>query len=129
MNDGYVIGVEILPNFGNSVLVHHGGFYTVYGNLSEIYVRKDQVLSRNDVIGLSGDENSLIGEVLFFMVREGTTDLNPEEWLQRAGAVRGRRETGDGRREVQGSRFKVSRGVGTAKYAQLGSRNIEPNVE
>ena len=84
VNDGYVIGVEILPNFGNSVLVHHGGFYTVYGNLSEIYVRKDQVLSRNDVIGLSGDENSLIGEVLFFMVREGTTDLNPEEWLQRA---------------------------------------------
>ncbi|PWN07875.1 murein hydrolase activator EnvC family protein [Rhodohalobacter mucosus] len=84
VNDGYVIGVEILPNFGNSILVHHGGFYTVYGNLSEIYVRKDQVLSRNDVIGLSGDENSLIGEVLFFMVREGTTSLNPEEWLQNA---------------------------------------------
>lgn len=84
VNDGYVIGVEILPNFGNSVLVHHGGFYTVYGNLSEIYVRKNQVLSQNDVVGLSGNENSLMGEVLFFMVRQGTSDLNPEEWLQRA---------------------------------------------
>lgn len=84
VNDGYVIGVENLPNFGNSVLVHHGGFYTVYGNLSEIYVRRNQVLNRNDVIGLSGDDNSLMGEVLFFVVREGTSDLNPEEWLQSA---------------------------------------------
>jgi murein hydrolase activator len=84
VNDGYVFGIQNFPPYGETVLVHHGGFYTVYGNLSEIYVRKNQVLSRDDVIGLSGDENALIGEVLFFMVREGTTNLNPEEWLQRA---------------------------------------------
>jgi murein hydrolase activator len=84
VNDGYVFGIQNFPPNGETVLVHHGGFYTVYGNLSEIYVRKNQVLSRDDVIGLSGDENALIGEVLFFMVREGTTNLNPEEWLQSA---------------------------------------------
>lgn len=84
VNDGYVFGIQNFPPYGETVLVHHGGFYTVYGNLSEIYVRKNQVLSRDDVIGLSGDDNSLIGEVLFFMVREGTRNLNPEEWLQRA---------------------------------------------
>lgn len=84
VNDGYVIGVQVIPHYGEAVLVHHGGFYTVYGNLSDIYVRRNQVLSRGDVIGLSGDEDSLIGEVLFFMIRQGSQDVNPEEWLQRA---------------------------------------------
>lgn len=82
VNSGYVIGVEYFPLFGETVLVHHGGFYTAYGNMSEIYVRKNQILSRGDVVGLSGDEDSLIGEVLFFMVRDGTQNVNPEEWLQ-----------------------------------------------
>lgn len=84
VNDGYIIGIENIPPYGNVIFVHHGGFYTVYGNLSEIYVRKNQLLNRDDVLGLSGDEDSLIGEVLFFAVREGVSDQNPEEWLQRA---------------------------------------------
>lgn len=84
VNDGYVFGIDNIPPYGEVVFVHHGGFYTVYGNMSEIYVRKNQMLSRNDVIGLSGDEDSLMGEMLFFVVREGVVNLNPEEWLQRA---------------------------------------------
>jgi septal ring factor EnvC (AmiA/AmiB activator) len=84
VNDGYVIGVQVIPHIGEAVLVHHGGYYTVYGNLSDIYVRRNQVLSPGDVIGLSGDEDSLIGEVLYFQIRQGRQDVNPEEWLQRA---------------------------------------------
>lgn len=84
VNDGYVLGVQNFPQYGETVLVHHGGYYTAYGNMSEIYVRRNQVLSRGDVIGLSGDEDSLIGEVLFFLVREGSQNVNPEEWLQQA---------------------------------------------
>lgn len=84
VNNGYVMGTQNIPPYGDSVLVHHGGFYTVYGNMSEIFVRKNQVLSNGDVIGLSGDEDSLMGEVLFFVVREGSQFVNPEEWLLRA---------------------------------------------
>jgi murein hydrolase activator len=83
VNDGYVFGIEFFQLWGETVLVHHGNYITVYGNLSEIYVGKNQVLNRGDVIGLSGDEDSLIGEVLFFAVRDGSEFINPEEWLQR----------------------------------------------
>ncbi len=84
VKNGYVMGTQNIPPYGDSVLVHHGGYYTVYGNMSEIYVRRNQTLRSGDVIGLSGDQDSLMGEVLFFVVREGTQFVNPEEWLQRA---------------------------------------------
>ena len=84
VKNGYVMGTQNIPPYGESVLVHHGGYYTVYGNMSEIFVRRNQTLRSGDVIGLSGDQDSLMGEVLFFVVREGTQFVNPEEWLQRA---------------------------------------------
>lgn len=84
VNDGYVYGVESLQGFGEIILVHHGEFLTAYGNVSEIYVRRNQVLEKGDLIGLSGDENSIRGEVLFFLIREGSQNVDPEEWLQNA---------------------------------------------
>jgi murein hydrolase activator len=84
VNDGYVFGIQEIRPYGETVLVSHGSYYTVYGNMSEIYVRRNQVISRGDVIGLSGDEDSLIGEALFFLIREGSENVNPEQWLQRA---------------------------------------------
>ncbi len=83
VNDGYVFGIEFIQPWGETVLVHHGNYITVYGNLSEIYVRRNQVLTRGDVIGLSGDDDSLNGEIIFFAVRDGSAFINPEEWLQR----------------------------------------------
>ncbi|MEX2600541.1 MAG: peptidoglycan DD-metalloendopeptidase family protein [Balneolaceae bacterium] len=83
VHDGYVIAVQPGPGFGNMVIVSHGRYYTVYGNLHDIFVSRGSVLRQGDVIGLSGDENSVRGEVLFFLVREGTQNLNPEEWIQR----------------------------------------------
>lgn len=82
VSDGYVFEIVPFPDFGEVVLVKHGSYYTAYGNLSSIYARKNQVVQQGDVIGLSGDENNLRGEVLFFLVREGSEFVNPEQWLQ-----------------------------------------------
>lgn len=82
VNDGYVIGVQNILGFGEVILMHHGTYKTMYGNMSEIFVRKNQVLQKGDVIGLSGDENSLNGEVVIFMIAEGSEYINPESWLQ-----------------------------------------------
>ena len=84
VSDGYVFEVVPFPDFGEVVLVKHGTYYTAYGNLSSIYARKNQVVNQGDVIGLSGDENNLRGEVLFFLVREGSEFVNPERWLQKS---------------------------------------------
>lgn len=83
IHDGYVFAVQPFTGFGDVVMVHHGRYKTVYGNLSDVFVSRGHVLSRGDVIGLSGDENSIRGEVLFFMIRDGTANANPESWLQR----------------------------------------------
>lgn len=83
VSDGYVSGVQPLQGYGDLVFVNHGNFITGYGNLSEIYVRRNQVLRQGDVIGRSGDQNSVRGSILFFLVRDGSQMADPERWLQR----------------------------------------------
>ncbi|WP_069132009.1 murein hydrolase activator EnvC family protein [Rhodohalobacter halophilus] len=82
VNDGYVFGIQNFLGFGDVVMVHHGAYKTMYGNMSEVYVRKNQVLQEGDVIGLSGDENSANGEVIIFMIAEGSEYIDPQRWLQ-----------------------------------------------
>lgn len=84
VNDGFVVRIQVLPGYGDLVIVQHGQFFTAYGNLSTIYVNKNQVLRQGDLVGLSGDSDSMRGEVLFFLVREGSNNVNPQLWLQRA---------------------------------------------
>lgn len=82
--DGYIYSVQNMPGYGELVFVSHGDYKTVYGNLSSIYVRENQTLQKGEVIGLSGDYDSVLGEVLFFSVREDGRLVNPEVWLQRS---------------------------------------------
>ena len=84
VHDGYVFAVQPFTGFGNVIMVHHGRYKTVYGNLSDVFVSRGQVLKSGDVIGLSGDENSIRGEVLFFMIRDGSNNVNPESWIRKS---------------------------------------------
>ena len=81
VHDGYVVDVLPLTGYGDVVLVSHGRYITVYGNLSEVIVQKGTILQKGDVVGLSGDEDSPKGTSVFFMVRESNTNLDPENWL------------------------------------------------
>ncbi|MCC5941298.1 MAG: peptidoglycan DD-metalloendopeptidase family protein [Balneolaceae bacterium] len=83
VSDGYVYGIQNLTGYGDVVFVNHGGYNSAYGNLSDIFVRRNQVLRKGDVIGLSGDSNSIRGPVLHFLISEGSRMVNPEPWLQR----------------------------------------------
>ncbi len=83
VSDGYVFVVSPISGFGDVVFVNHGGYYTAYGNLSQIDVSKNQVMKAGDRIGLSGVTNSPLGENLFFMVRKDKTNLNPQDWLSK----------------------------------------------
>ena len=81
VSDGWVYNIIPLKGYGDVVFVKHGSFYTAYGNLSKIDVEVGSVLKANDRIGLSGTHESEMGEVVFFLIRKGSSDLNPEEWL------------------------------------------------
>lgn len=82
VHDGYVLDVRPVPGYGDVIFVKHGRFITAYGNLSQVMVQKSEVLSQGDMVGLSGDADSPKGESLFFLIRENSENLDPEQWLQ-----------------------------------------------
>ncbi len=81
VHDGYVFAVQPIPGFGNCIFVKHGRYITVYGNMSDITVSRNLFVRKGEVIGRSGDEDSLRGTSLFFMIRELNTNLDPEVWI------------------------------------------------
>ncbi len=82
VHDGYVIDIRPIPGYGDVIVVKHGRFITAYGNLSQIMVRKSEILDQGDIVGLSGNSESPKGESLFFLIRENNNNLDPEQWLQ-----------------------------------------------
>lgn len=82
VHDGYVFAVQPIAGYGDVVFVSHGKYKTAYGNLSRVIVRKNTILQKGDVVGYSGDENSTRGKTVFFMLRSGSENLDPENWLQ-----------------------------------------------
>ena len=88
VNDGYVYAFQPVSGYGDVVFVQHGNYFTAYGNMSRIDIQKGDLLKRGDVIGLSGTENSILGESIFFMINEVRSDasinqINPETWLRK----------------------------------------------
>lgn len=82
IHPGYVLSVQPIAGYGDVIIVNHGKHKTVYGNLSQVLVRKNDYVRVGDVIALSGDENTPKGEILFFMVWEKGKNINPEHWIK-----------------------------------------------
>jgi len=81
VHDGYVFAVQPITGYGNVVFVSHGKYKTAYGNLSRVLVRKNSILEKGDIIGYSGHAKSERGESVFFMLRMGSENIDPEDWL------------------------------------------------
>ncbi len=81
VHDGYVFAVQPIPGFGNCIFVKHGRYITVYGNMTDITAGRNRFVRKGEVIGRSGDEDSLRGTSLFFMIRDHNTNLDPEVWI------------------------------------------------
>lgn len=81
VSEGYVLNILPLRGYGDVVVVKHGSYYSVYGNLSRYDVEVGEVLDQGSVIGRSGTSQSELGEILFFAVRVDREFVNPEIWL------------------------------------------------
>jgi septal ring factor EnvC (AmiA/AmiB activator) len=80
--NGYVFAVQPVPGYGNVVFVSHGKYKTAYGNLSRVMVRKNTILKKGQLVGYAGSKNSVRGASVFFMLRIGDKNINPETWLK-----------------------------------------------
>ena len=82
--NGTVINVKEDEELGKIVEIQHdNGIVSIYQSLSEVYVKKDDVISQGLVIGKSG-ENKLdkdLGNHLHFEIYENGQEVNPLNYL------------------------------------------------
>jgi len=79
--EGEVRFIAVIPPFGNSIIISHGDYFTVYAGLKEVYVKKGQRVSTNQELGQVLSNSDGISE-LRFQIRKNTTPLDPQAWLR-----------------------------------------------
>ncbi len=79
--NGEVKMVAFLPSIGNSVIISHGEYFTVYSGLKDVYVKKGQKVNTGQELGQLQVNSEGVSE-LRFQIRKNTTPLNPQLWLR-----------------------------------------------
>ncbi len=81
--DGEVTVVFRPSGYQTVIVVRHGKYLTVYGNLDNINVAKGDKVKRGQALGHifsnPADDNRTI---LHFEVRNGRTKLDPSQWIR-----------------------------------------------
>jgi septal ring factor EnvC (AmiA/AmiB activator) len=80
---GKVIFADWFSGYGRIIIVDHGGgYYTLYGHLSEVKVTVGEEIEAERVIGLVGDSGSLEGSALYFEIRLHGKPVDPSPWFK-----------------------------------------------
>jgi murein DD-endopeptidase MepM/ murein hydrolase activator NlpD len=80
-NDGKVVLAEYFGIYGNTVLIDHGaGLISLYGHMSEIGVKPEQMVKKKEVLGKSGATGLAGGDHLHFGLFLHGVPVNPTEW-------------------------------------------------
>lgn len=81
--NGTVLRIMTPRNGNNAVLIQHGNYFTVYKNLSKIYVKQgDKVTSKQD-IGEVLTNRAFGGTVLQFGIYKDGKSQNPAYWIDK----------------------------------------------
>ena len=79
--DGEVYSIIISKSNTKTVLIQHGNFFTVYKNLSEIYVSKGDKLKTKQVIGKIATDPLNGQTILSFSIFYNGIPQNPRSWI------------------------------------------------
>lgn len=79
--EGEVRAVAFIPSIGNSVIISHGDYFTVYSGLKDVTVNKGQKVNTNQELGQVLTNADGISE-LRFQIRKNTEPMDPELWLK-----------------------------------------------
>jgi len=80
-NHGKVVYAEKLGIYGQTVIMDHGfGLFSMYSHLSRIDVQPDQIVAKNESIGLTGNTGMAGGDHLHFGMLVQDVFVNPVEW-------------------------------------------------
>ena len=79
---GTIIFSGVKGGYGNCVIVSHGnGLATLYGHLSELLVKPNDVVKVGQVIAKSGNTGRSTGPHLHYEVRKDNTPINPKLFM------------------------------------------------
>lgn len=70
-------------DYGNYVIIDHGGFSTLYAHCSELLVKKNEKVDAGKVVALCGSTGRSTGPHLHFEVRIGEKRIDPLPFLSR----------------------------------------------
>ena len=64
------------------IIIQHGKYFTGYTNLSSVSVSKNQEVKAGTILGKSGASLDGEGALIFMIMNEKTTPIDPEIWLK-----------------------------------------------
>ena len=80
---GKVSGVYMLPGYNTVVIVNHGNYYTVYGNITAASVKVGDNVTAGQGLGrLAADEDDSSHSSIHFEVWRNREKLNPLDWIK-----------------------------------------------
>lgn len=79
--DGVVVSVKTITTTNKAVIIRHGEYFTVYSNLSEIYVKRGDEVKTMQSIGKIYTNDDDRKTELHFEIWKGKNLLNPSSWI------------------------------------------------
>lgn len=80
---GRVSGIYMVPGFSTVVIVNHGDYYTVYGNIASPAVKVgDNVKQGQSVGAVASDPDNPGHSTIHFEVWKGREKMNPSQWIK-----------------------------------------------
>jgi septal ring factor EnvC (AmiA/AmiB activator) len=79
--DGKIATVAFVPLIGNTVIVSHGEYYSIYAGLRDVFVQSGQLVTTNQEIGNILTNKEGVSE-LKFEIRKNVSPLDPQQWLK-----------------------------------------------
>lgn len=80
---GEVRKVFFFQGLGNSVMVRHGSYLTIYANLESVFIRDGEKVMEGSPIGTVAKSATGQQATLHFEVWKETDNLNPEQWIRK----------------------------------------------
>ena len=76
--DGKVAGTQFIPGYQNMVIIQHGHYYSVYSNLDQIAVKRNDVIKKGQLVGKVGTKKP----DLHFEIWREKKRQNPVKWIK-----------------------------------------------
>lgn len=85
--EGKVVYADWFKGFGQVIIISHGdNYHTLYGNLSEIFYKRGDIIKKGEAIGRVGQSGVSNEPTLYFEIRYKGKPIDPERWLKKKGA-------------------------------------------